>query len=288
MQTYTFSQCIKLLAVDAKVFRRWIREDLSLGEDDQKSRSDSRVRYLTREQLEQLAQLHDKELPGDLQTEHKEPHVSHGAYKLLMDRAEKMEKAIEAMQETMSSFAGEITYAEVQVSHLRESIDHSEEDLNTRLDVFEHRLTELEAQMIRVSSSNTEQQIAAYQQRIAELEAQLAAFQQEHQQEEPKKPASPLKKKPARKKRSAIKALPASLVARNAFAAQHNISEKFVSKAALEGKIATITGKWMSGKSVITRALNERGKHDFYQVFHQRAGFKACDHCPHAGSEKPQ
>src|SRR5438477_17218 len=57
MRTYTFGQCARLLAIDPKVFRQWVKEDLALQKGDQVSRADRRTRYLTREQLERLAEL---------------------------------------------------------------------------------------------------------------------------------------------------------------------------------------------------------------------------------------
>jgi DNA repair exonuclease SbcCD ATPase subunit len=281
MQTYTFSRCIELLDVDAKVFRRWVREDLKLGEKDQVSRADNRVRYLTREQLEQLAQLHDKTLPADDQIEGEDEHVSPGAYKLLVDRLDALEKTIEGVLSDIGSFSGDITHMDAHIGSLRELFEHPETGLDAHLKVLEHRIAELEVRTQPGPSAAEQQQSereAAYQQRIAELEAQLAAYQQ---QEKKSAPPPPKKKPVKKKKRPALKALPAALVARNAFAKLHNVSEKLVSKAALDGKIATTEGKWLSGGYVVTRALNAKGKHDFYHVFHERPDFQRCDQCPH-------
>ncbi|MBA2677561.1 MAG: hypothetical protein H0U76_04085 [Ktedonobacteraceae bacterium] len=283
MKTYTFSQCIELLDIDAKVFRRWVREDLNLGEKDQVSRADSRVRYLTREQLERLAEQHDKVLPADDQTASEDDHSPPGAYKLLVDRMEALEKSTETLRKAVSSFTGDITFFESQTSHLQDTFGTFQTGVSTRLDALEQSFVDVDARLQKVSVPEIppEQQIAEiearYQQRIAELEAQLAIYQQ------PKKPAPPpSKKRPARKKkRSPIKTLPVNLVARNAFSALHHVSEKLVSKASIDGKIATTEGKWLSGGYVVTRALNEKGKHDFYQVFSQRPDFTRCDQCPH-------
>ncbi len=224
MKTYTFGRCIALLDVDPKVFRRWVRDDLGLGEKDQISKADSRVRYLTREQLERLAELHEKILPADDQADGEEEHASlfsAGEYKLLLDRLAAVEQSSLLAQDTVSTFTGDLTYFESRLSHLR--------------DLFE-----------APDSGAT-------------------------------------KKKPTRRgKKTTIKTLPRTLVARNAFATLHNVNEKLVSKASIDGKIATVGGKWLSHDHVVvTRALNEQGKHDFYQVFHQRTDFKQCEHCPH-------
>lgn len=280
-QTYTFSQCIELLDIDAKVFRRWVREDLGLGEKDQVSRADSRVRYLLREQLEKLAELHDKILPADDQVVN-DDYAPPGAYKLLADRMQEIEKSVEVVHSDIDAFSGDITHVEAQIGSLREMFEHPETGVDACLSTFERRIAGLEART-QPSPSDTGEHLAereaTYQQRIAELEAQLAAYQQ--QEKKPSAPAPPKKKPIRKKKRSTIKALPASLTARNAFAALHNISEKQVSKEALAGRIATTEGKWLSNGHVVTRALNQKGKHDFYEVFHERTEFQACDQCPH-------
>src|SRR5207245_10572029 len=86
LQTYRFGQCARFLDVDPKVFRRWVREDLGLQERDQVSRADSRVRYLTREQLERLAELHGRTLPTEGGDQGKQEHVTSGSTKLLEHR----------------------------------------------------------------------------------------------------------------------------------------------------------------------------------------------------------
>ena len=103
MHTYTFGRCIELLDVDAKVFRRWVREDLKLSEKDQKSKADSRVRYLTEEQLQQLATLHEKTLPPDDQLPGEVEASSPGAYKLLDDRLTMMETWHQHLEQGMST-----------------------------------------------------------------------------------------------------------------------------------------------------------------------------------------
>jgi len=290
MKTYTFGRCIALLDVDPKVFRRWVRDDLGLGEKDQISKADSRVRYLTREQLERLAELHEKILPADDQADGEEEHASlfsAGEYKLLLDRLAAVEQSSLLAQDTVSTFTGDLTYFESRLSHLRDLFEAPDSGIQARMNSIEHHLAEIEERLKepppppeQEREAAPDQQIAEieaqYQQRIAELEAQLALYKQP-------KTTSATKKKPTRRgKKTTIKTLPRTLVARNAFATLHNVNEKLVSKASIDGKIATVGGKWLSHDHVVvTRALNEQGKHDFYQVFHQRTDFKQCEHCPH-------
>src|SRR5260370_25315931 len=55
VQTYTFGQCAKLLDIDPKVFRRWVREDLGLQEEEQVSLADRRAGYPTAREHERPA-----------------------------------------------------------------------------------------------------------------------------------------------------------------------------------------------------------------------------------------
>lgn len=304
MRTYTFGKCIELLDIDAKVFRRWVREDLKLSDKDQKSKADSRVRYLTEEQLKQLAVLHEKALPPDDQLPDEKEEASPGAYKLLDDRLTTVEASYLQLERNVSTATGNLDTLLERVGKELPMLSEHITSLKSQLQIMpilEERLIALEAQIrsvpvltehiatletqlsaIPIPATPLEAQRiadieASYQERIKELEDKLAQYQQ------PKKPTSPLpsRKKPVRKKRSPIKALPATLTARNAFSALHNVSEKLVSKASLDGKIATTEGKWLSGNAIVTRALNTKGKHDFYQVFHERQGFQTCEQCPH-------
>lgn len=321
MHTYTFGRCIELLDVDAKVFRRWVREDLKLSEKDQKSKADSRVRYLTEEQLKQLATLHEKTLPPDDQLPGEVEASSPGAYKLLDDRLTTIESLHVQLEHNVSAATGD---RETLLERLREdeqrlaqSDEHSKElhslrehitSLESQLQILpmlmerltaleaqvqdvptltEH-LTTLEAQLKTVQPLVTppdEQRVAeieaSYQQRIKELEEQLAAYQQITQ---PTKP--PLKAPAKRKKKVSIKKLPATLVGRRAFADLHSVPDSIAANACKSGKIAAVQGKWLYQKRVIYQALGDRGKHDFYQLYHQRPDFTACDHCPHEIQER--
>jgi len=60
MRTYTLTECCTLFEVNAKTFHRWLKQE---GIQPQRSRADTRIRYLTREQLERLAEVYDYTLP---------------------------------------------------------------------------------------------------------------------------------------------------------------------------------------------------------------------------------
>ena len=277
MQTYTFGQCARLLDVDPKVFRRWVRENLGLQEEDQVSRADGRVRYLTREQLERLAELHERTLPAADQHVGRDerPDTRAGAYKLLADRLDEAEHELHEGAQRIERLA-ELT---PQLEQLPAWMAETE----ARLERLEHpqeapiseqstkRLAELEAQH-RQQVSELE---AHYQQQIAELQAQLAAARKEaHPSASGLMPAKTLAK-------SKAKPLPKTLASRSAFAALHYVPDSVVARACNSGKIAATSGKWLYKSRIIFQALGERGKSDFYQLFHTRPDFIPCKQCPH-------
>lgn len=89
MRTYTFNECYELLHVDPKTFRGWLKE-ASIDPNHQVSRADRRIRFLTEEQINQLAVDHGRLLraPSSDASEV----VSLGAFKLLLDRMQRTEE----------------------------------------------------------------------------------------------------------------------------------------------------------------------------------------------------
>ena len=290
MQTYTFGQCVRLLDVDPKVFRRWIKEDLGLQVSDQVSRADGRVRYLTREQLEQLAGLHEITLPTDGEQE-KQGHISPGAYKLLADRLKAVENALRASELTVSSVQKETDQLLARLMQVEQQMGSmaqwttSLEQLPTSMAQIEIRLAHLEQTQEQPDPRLTEleaqhqQQIAKveshYQRQIDELEAELARYRQGESTSSTTSATTKKKASPPAKN------LPKNLASRSAFAALHHIPDSVVARACNSGKIAVMSGKWLYKSRVIFQALGERGQQDFYQLFHTRPDFTRCKRCPH-------
>ena len=81
MKTYTLNECSQLLHVDAKTFRKWL-DEAGINPDDQVSRADRRVRFLTQAQVEMLAEEHGRRLGTLTQA----TPISPGAIKLLEAR----------------------------------------------------------------------------------------------------------------------------------------------------------------------------------------------------------
>lgn len=276
MQTYTFGQCARLLDIDPKVFRRWVKEDLGLQEREQVSRADSRVRYLTHEQLERLAELHERTLLTDGE-QGKQEHATSGFTKLLEDRLGAAEDALRTCERTASSAQEELTQALERLTQVEQQVDRMAQ-WATRLEHLEHtheqpdpRLAELEAQH-RQQTAEVE---AQYQRQIDELEAQLARYRTGE------RPRSTTPAATTKKATSRAKHLPKTLASRSAFATLHHIPDSVVARACNSGKIAATNGRWLYKSRIIFQALGESGQQDFYQVFHTRPDFTPCKGCPH-------
>ncbi|MHB8595800.1 MAG: hypothetical protein ACYDER_03205 [Ktedonobacteraceae bacterium] len=286
MQTYTFGQCVRLLKVDPKVFRQWVKEDLGLQDHEQRSRADKRVRYLTDEQLAFLAASHDRTLPTDGEME-KQADITPAWYKLLADRVRFVEAALHMCEQTMAEVQerdnegqGRLKQAEQHVETMLTWKELLEQlpDWMTRIEThLEHQ--EQPDQRLSALDAQYRQQIAElearYQQQIQDLEAQLAQYRTDERSSSPPPPAAP------RQAKTQARKLPKTLVSRSAFAALHHVPDSMVARACNSGKIAATNGKWLYKSRIVFQALGDRGRHDFYQLFHTRTGFTSCRQCPH-------
>lgn len=63
-----FNECYQMLRVDPKTFRGWLKE-AGIDSDHQVSRADRRIRFLTQEQVDWLAQDHGRLLHTPLPDE---------------------------------------------------------------------------------------------------------------------------------------------------------------------------------------------------------------------------
>jgi myosin heavy subunit len=288
MRTYTFGQCARVLEVDPKVFRRWVKEDLGLQEREQVSRADRRVRYLTDEQLAALATLHDRTLPTDGEQE-KQADITPAWYKLLEDRVISVEAALHACEQTMVSVQEKDNEGQERLMQVEQHIENMLpwngllEKLPawmTRIETHVERLKQPD-QLLVALEAQYRQQIAElearYQQQIKDLEAQLAHYRTDEHPSPTPSTTTKKKKIPSRTTR-----LPKSLASRRTFAVLHHIPDSVVARACNSGKIAATNGRWLYQSRIIFQALGERGRHDFYQLFHARPDFTPCKQCPHA------
>lgn len=292
MQTYSFGQCARLLKVDPKVFRRWVKEDLGLQEEDQVSRADSRVRYLTREQLERLAELHERILPPDDRQEGQESFSAGlGRYKLVVDRLEDIEEALRASERAASEFQQELHQTQEHLTQMEQRVGVVEglmqwipllEGLSSwmsQVNLGIEQLTEARQQPNQLAELEAQyrQQMAEleerYKHQIETLEAQLAQYR--------KGRVTPTAQPSTAKKQGKAKNLPKTLASRSTFAALHHVPDSVVARACNSGKIVASNGKWLYKSRIIFQVLGDRGKYDFYQLFHTRPDFTPCKQCPH-------
>jgi hypothetical protein len=92
----------------------------------------------------------------------------------------------------------------------------------------------------------------------------------------------PQKARKPTKKTTKGKRLPRGFIPLYVMRNEHGVSEKAVELAMDKGKITVERGKWLYNHRSITSALSQQGQHEFYSLFHERAGFQDCATCPHA------
>ena len=95
-------------------------------------------------------------------------------------------------------------------------------------------------------------------------------------------PASPAPRSSPPKEKAKGKGLPIGYTPLRVFARVHGVSVKAADHASKSAKIAVKSGKWLYKSRYIFEALDARGKHDFYELFHERESFQRCNRCPHA------
>jgi hypothetical protein len=246
-RTFNFRESRELLRVDPKTFQKWLQK-AGIDPDSQKSLADERERYLTEEQLTLLAKEHGRILLP-LESQPEPP-------------------------------------ATVTAALLTEQMALLEQEIALHF-------KRLEAQGLQIL-----QIIADFQQHLANLE-RIVSLQREykpaHQKGASSSPSAPAPKiehewsstgSPIKnvKKRAKGKKLPRTLIPLHAFVREHGISEGAADHAAQAGKITVEFGKWLYNSRYITAALDQRGRSEFYTLFHEREGFRECSECPHAPS----
>ncbi len=156
MRRYTLSECSMLFGVDPKTFRAWLARDQI---EPQTSRADPRIKYLTEEQVQRLAVLHDHPL-GAGQPPHPEV-ISPAAYKLLIEQVAELERTCSAALLPLPGILTELaalgeraTLAEQQGKTLTEALAHAQttarqagEDLRAEMQQQDDALTSRIAQV---------------------------------------------------------------------------------------------------------------------------------------------
>lgn len=111
MRIYTLTECCALLRVNPKTLHKWLAGE---GIRPQTSRADTRIRFLTQEQIERLSEVYNRPLQA-LQEGAAVESVAPGALSLLMDRLGQQEKRL-ARLET------ELRQAQERVQHLQQEM----------------------------------------------------------------------------------------------------------------------------------------------------------------------
>ncbi len=94
MRIYTLTECCALLRVNPKTLHKWLAGE---GIRPQASRADTRIRFLTQEQIERLSEVYDRPLQARQEGAAVES-VTPGALSLLMDRLGQQEKRLDRLE----------------------------------------------------------------------------------------------------------------------------------------------------------------------------------------------
>lgn len=244
-RTFSFRQSRELLRVDPKTFLKWLQK-AGIDSAKQVNLADTRERYLTEEQLAMLAKHHGRTLPTlDREQEPPQP------------------VTLATLVERLASLENEI------VLHFEHLEAQGLEALQTITSLQEH-LANLE----RIAPQQLEQQPAKQSGGSLSSTMPLANIGQ----------ASPSSRAPIKRKaRKGTKGnkLARQLIPLHVFAHEHGVSEGAADHAAQTGKFTVKRGRWLYNSRYITSALDQQGQHEFYALFHERKGFRACGKCPH-------
>jgi chromosome segregation ATPase len=99
---YTLEECYGMLDVHPKTFRQWLKDD---NITTKASKADKRIKFLTEEQVKQLAELHDKPWPPTVSQEAEVIPVT--AYKLLIEQVEQLNAAQATLQAGITELRGQ-------------------------------------------------------------------------------------------------------------------------------------------------------------------------------------
>ena len=244
-RTFNFRQSRELLHVDPKTFQKWLQK-ADIDPTEQVNLADSRERYLTEEQLTLLAKQHGRTLP---------PLNSRPELPATVTAAMLAERLAQLEQEITQQFKR----LETQGLQTLQIID----DLQRNL-----------ANLERTVLLQCERILAV--QKGESLSPSVPAPTTEHQSSSTRTPAKHAAKRTKGKK------LPRTLVPLHVFAREHGVTEGAADRAAQSGKITVERGKWLYNSRYITNALDQQEQSEFYALFHEREGFRACVKCPHA------
>ena len=128
--------------------------------------------------------------------------------------------------------------------------------------------------------AEVESRIAALERRVQVLEQQV---QGRLRRPEASKPG-----RPSHRAERTTGPLPRNLVSLPAFAQTHSVAEHKALAAIEMGLLPVKCGEWTDQHgTLVTRALDPKGRQAFYQIYQGVPPFVPCEQCPHEGTSTP-
>jgi len=128
---------------------------------------------------------------------------------------------------------------------------------------------------------------AEVESRIAALERRVQVLEQQVQGRLRRSEASK-SGRPSHRAERTTGPLPRNLVSLPAFAQKHSIAEHKALAAIEMGLLPVKCGEWTDQQgTLVTRALDPKGRQAFYQIYQGVPPFAPCEQCPHEGTSTP-
>jgi hypothetical protein len=172
-QRYMLTECYEVLQVDPKTFRRWMEK---ANITPQVSKADDRVKYLTQEQLRELAEQHERELseigPAT------EVAMPPGAYKLLLDQVDELRVLA---QQTHEEYLARTNEAVAHLEALRRLYEREQQQQHDRLAELISDQWRLMREHQQELTEQVSREATALSASVRDLEARLHTQEQEMQ-----------------------------------------------------------------------------------------------------------
>jgi hypothetical protein len=144
-KTFTFTDCCTLLDVDPKTLRQWLKRD---GIEPQVSAIDSRIKFLTGEQVHHIATIHRRDFK--LASAELEPIITPETFPSLVEHVEQTQTEVQCLGTQMdalqkhlvSSMTSPLSVVSVQIAHFLEETTSSLHQLDVALAALQHTLSE--------------------------------------------------------------------------------------------------------------------------------------------------
>jgi len=272
-KTYTIMESIEALDVDPKTFRKWLKR-ASFDRTGQVSKFDERVKFLTEDQVKQLATDHGRPWPPQPRPVSQQSNpVTLGTFKLATDRIDTLEhetrhlntqagiyrNQLDTQEEALERHADHIAQQQKQLAEAKQQISELQQQL-TDTQAFYGTLVErlTEARTIITTQAEQAAQIVA-------LFEQITALQQQ---------------KPARRQAPRdTPDLPAGTIPARAFAEAHSITRDRIEGMIRRNEIATTPTPLGSRTQHQLTPEQQESAIAFWDAEHIK--YQRCQDCPH-------